>query len=120
MRILVTGSRYWTDKQKIKDSILAQVGPLDEPIATYIVHGGANGADSLAGEVARECGFREVVFRADWKRWGRAAGPMRNAEMLDRSDPDVVLAFPIGKSSGTRHMMRIAGKNGYTVINYGD
>lgn len=71
----------------------------------------------MAGEVATELGCQVEVFPADWKKYGRAAGPIRNNEMLD-SDPDVVLAFhdSLETSKGTKHCVEQALKRGMTVL----
>ena len=71
-----------------------------------IIHGGASGADTLAHEWALGRRVPVHIFKADWRRLGKAAGPLRNQEMLDRMRPDVVLAFPGGK--GTTDMVRRA------------
>lgn len=84
------------------------------------MHGGAKGADSLAGLVARQLGFKVEVYPANWKKYGRAAGPVRNNQMLD-TDPDVVLAFHpnLKESKGTAHCVREARKRSIEVKLYG-
>lgn len=80
-----------------------------------IVHGGARGADRLAGAWAHDRGVTEEIHPADWAAHGRAAGPIRNAEML-ASGVDLVLAFRSpGESRGTDHMVSIARKAGVGV-----
>lgn len=71
-----------------------------------LVHGGANGADSLGGLFARETGLEEVVFRADWDRLGKAAGPERNGRMavfVAAQLPDALGVMCEG-GAGTRDM----------------
>lgn len=70
---------------------------------TEIIHGGAPGADSLAGQWARANAIKETCVKADWDKHGRAAGPIRNSEMLKLS-PDKAFGFPGGK--GTADMVR--------------
>ena len=70
-----------------------------------VVHGGCRGADRIAGEVARDMGLDVDVHRAEWKRLGREAGPVRNEQMAE-SGADVCLAMPGGR--GTESMVRIA------------
>lgn len=66
------------------------------------------GIDSLAREVAEEYGTRMESFPADWKKHGRAAGPIRNQAMAD-AGADLCLAFPsAGRSTGTWDMIRRA------------
>lgn len=68
------------------------------PSDLVILHGGAPGADTMAGKLAEERGFTVQVELADWKTHGRAAGPIRNRKMLDRR-PDIVYAFLRGDNS---------------------
>ena len=84
-------------------------------------HGGAKGADSLAGEWANRHGYVVQVFPADWNKHGKAAGPIRNQEMIDAFDPArpgtskvvCVVAFP-GRT-GTADLVERAKKAGIKV-----
>lgn len=96
------------------------VVPIRERLAAFaagteIVVGGARGADELASEVASALGFAVEVYHADWRRFGRRAGPIRNARMLIEGKPDLVLAFNLG-TPGTEDMMRQARQAGLEVI----
>jgi hypothetical protein len=75
--------------------------------------------DTLAAEVAEKLGMQIEAYPADWATFGKAAGPRRNAVMV-ASGADAVLAFPLGRSPGTRHCMRLAEKAGIRVINFGE
>lgn len=114
MRILVCGSRDWNDKEAIIKRLL--------PFAAYedvtVIHGAAKGADSLAGDVAKMFGFKVEEYPADWEKHGRAAGPLRNRKMLEEGKPNIVLAFPLKQSIGTRHMVKIASEAGVEVKVY--
>lgn len=103
MRVLVCGDRAWTAREMIRE-VLEQARP------TLVIHGGARGADTLAGEVAEEMDLPVKVFPADWKRYGKAAGVLRNQQMLDEGQPDLVLAFhtDLTCSKGTLDMVRRA------------
>jgi hypothetical protein len=79
---------------------------------TLVIHGGARGVDSMAGAAAAQLKIPIRVFPADWKKNGKAAGPIRNQQMLDEGKPDLVLAFWDGKSRGTEHMIGLAKKAG--------
>ena len=96
MRVLICGSRTWTDVEAIRDCLV------NLPVNTTVIHGGALGADSLAGAVAQILGLKIEVYPADWEKYGKNAGFKRNLEMLD-TKPDLVLAFWDGKSKGTAH-----------------
>ncbi len=87
MRVLVCGSRHWTDRATVKEW-LAKL-----PRRSVIIHGGCRGADVIAGEVAVELGFGVAVFPADWKLHGKAAGPIRNEQMIVDAVPQRVFAF---------------------------
>ena len=117
MRILITGSRNFTDYEKIKSAIVQAVADASSEDASNvcIVHGGARGADYLAGEVAKELGFEVEVFKANWKMFGKKAGPIRNEKMVD-SGADVCLAFPLGKSFGTWNCLKLARKAGIRTV----
>ena len=99
MRVLITGGRDFADRQLLFET-------LDRLHAargfTLVIHGAAKGADSLADEWAKERGIEVQARPADWKKHGRAAGPIRNQEML-KENPQLVVAFPGGK--GTANMV---------------
>lgn len=90
-KILITGSREFSNVQIMKDALNAEVIPGEDVI---VVHGAARGADTIADKLAVASSVATVVrVPADWEnrpRW--QAGPVRNEHMLDLG-PDVVLAF---------------------------
>ena len=106
MIVVVTGSRTWTDVEKIRQRFS------ELPKDTILYHGGAIGADSLADLEARLFGLDVRVRHADWNRHGRSAGAIRNRTMLTEAQPDLVLAFWDGDSRGTRHMIGLAEERG--------
>jgi hypothetical protein len=80
-----------------------------------VIHGAARGADTLAGQAAKELGLDVLEFPADWATYHKSAGPIRNRQMIAQ-DPDFVWAFhdDIRSSKGTKDMIRVAkslGKN---------
>lgn len=84
-----------------------------------LVHGAATGADTMAGKIAKELGWQVEEYPADWNKHGKAAGPIRNQQMVDLG-ADICLAFPLGESRGTRHCMKAAERAGIKVVNHGD
>ena len=125
MRVLVTGSRGWTDREAVQRAF-ADIGA--RPWDTLVV-GDAVGADRIAAEVWTQMGPGSVeVHRARWDAYGRNAGPRRNQEMVD-SGVDVCLAFVlecncnkypgVHGSHGTVHCARAARKAGVPVLAYG-
>lgn len=85
----------------------------DTPITT-LIHGAASGADSHAGAWAKSRGIAVKEFPADWSLNGKAAGPIRNHQMLIVGKPDLVVAFPGGR--GTDDMVRKARDVGVRVV----
>ncbi len=100
LRILVCGDRRWEDRETIEKV-------LGEYLPSTVVHGACRGADTIAGEVARELGCHVVSYPAKWTEFGKGAGPIRNQKMLEETTPDLVLAFheDLGRSKGTLHMI---------------
>jgi hypothetical protein len=109
MRILVCGDRRWTAASVMTRAMLEHVKPGD-----VIIEGDANGADKMAGKLASGMdGVCVEVYPAQWSKYGRAAGPKRNQQMLN-TGIDKVLAFHnnILASRGTADMIRRARKAG--------
>lgn len=78
-----------------------------------IISGGAKGADSLAEKYALEHGIQTKIFPADWDRYGKRAGYLRNEKIVAACDE--VVAFWDGTSAGTAHTIRIANEQGKPV-----
>lgn len=111
MRVLVCGGRDFADYAAV-DRALTAVNA--EGAITALIEGGATGADNAGKVWASVRNIPVETYRADWKRHGRAAGPLRNTVMLDKGRPDAVVAFPGGK--GTADMIRQATRAGIKVI----
>ena len=105
-KILVCGGRDFSDQHLLKAT-------LDELNPTTVIHGAARGADTLAGEYASRNRIPCEVYPANWNRYGKRAGFLRNQQMLDEGHPDLVVAFPGGP--GTRMMVKISKEQGYSV-----
>jgi len=104
--ILITGSRDFTDSAFINKKLdnaltVCKSGRLN----LIIVHGGAKGADSIAGNWAKANGIETRVYPADWKTYGKRAGPLRNQQMLDEEKINYGYAFPLDGSIGTYDMI---------------
>ena len=115
--LLVCGGRHF-DSAERAFAVLNRTAERVE--ITAVRHGGARGADSLAGLWATEHGYPEQVYPADWARLGAGAGPIRNQAMVDAHDPSVpssrvvaVVAFPGGE--GTADLVRRARAAGLPV-----
>jgi len=119
MRVLVCGGRDFNDWNLLNDKlywVLFEIGHGAKD--TTIISGAARGADSLAIRFSHEYGTKLVSFPADWTAHGKAAGPIRNQQMIDDGKPDLVVAFPGG--TGTADMVRRAKKHNIQVIEVQD
>jgi hypothetical protein len=112
MKILVCGSRNWTDTSRIHLELSKY------PKGSTLVHGGCRGADLEAENVAYDLEFNVKRYDADWNKYGKSAGPKRNQEMIDKEGPfDLVLAFheDLEASKGTKDMVGRCMKYGFRV-----
>lgn len=110
MRVLVTGGSDFDERELLFRVLNEQHG---RTRFTLLIHGGASGADRLAGEWADANGVDVQVEAPNWKKYGRAAGLIANGEMI-RQNPDLVIAFPGGK--GTADMVKRADAAGLLVL----
>lgn len=104
MKVLVCGGRDYAEY----GNVWAALSAIHErtPIAV-LIDGGATGADHWARKWAKcQHGVEIKTYPADWQKHGRAAGPIRNQQMIDQAKPDLVVAFPGGR--GTADMIRRA------------
>ena len=86
-RILICGDRDYKDWMQVRKY-------LDTISRTaIIIHGGAKGADSIAGNLATYLNMKVIKYPADWDKYGKAAGVLRNQQMLDEGHPDLVVYF---------------------------
>ena len=109
-RYLICGGRDFAD-QALMDKALAAL--ILHPLDAVIIYGGARGADRMGARWGSDRGAKLDAYPADWKKYDRAAGPIRNQKMLDEGKPDVI-AFPGGV--GTADMVRRARKAGVVTI----
>lgn len=113
-RILVCGGRDYDDYERVKgvlDKLLDWCGGHS---GLTIIQGEAPGADTLARRWAEDNGVETIGFRADWQRYGKRAGFIRNTQMLNEGRPDLVIAFPGG--SGTEMMTNLSIKAGIQTL----
>ena len=114
-RIIIAGSRDFENYEVVNEVVKTKAAAVikaikeKEPEAKIeIVSGGARGVDSLGERFAREYGYKLWRFPADWNAYGRAAGPIRNRQMLEfaMERKPVLIAFWNGVSRGTSFMGR--------------
>lgn len=122
MRVLVCGGRDYTNRKLVFDILSAgfykHMHCEDRDPVTVVIQGGAYGADHLAKEWAATNDVTCIEFSADWDTYGKRAGYVRNVQMLEEGNPDMVLAFPGGK--GTAMMVKIAKEAGVEVVEIED
>lgn len=123
MRLLVFGGRKYGvapfpatirqvlaaagERKRLKDflSRLHAIRPI-----TLIIHGGARGADTLAGAWAHNNSVPVQVFYAEWERLGDLAGGIRNGRMLREGRPNRAVGFPGGRGTADMHWRLREGK----------
>jgi hypothetical protein len=116
MRIIVCGGRDFDDPLTVRRTLFAiHEGPRG-PIK-HLWHGNARGADTLADGWASEVGVPCHPTPAQWSKFGKKAGPMRNQAMLGQGI-DLVVAFPGGR--GTDDMKKRARAAGVEVLEITD
>jgi hypothetical protein len=111
-RIIIAGGREFSNWGLFKTKVSAYIFLLD-PEDTEIVSGDAKGADAFAENYAAEYHYPYKQFRADWDRWGRPAGPIRNRAMAQYGTH--LIAFWDGSSPGTGNMIEEAKAVGLKI-----
>lgn len=116
--LLVVGSRSITDYGFIKEKLGHLIGPIRDKYRFQVVSGGANGVDRLAEKYAKENGFEMHIVPAEWDKYGKRAGYIRNDAMhryISGYSHRGVVAFWDGKSKGTLHSLELAKKYGNSL-----
>ena len=108
MKILVCGGRTYSDYQTVLNTLEEYVCS-----ASLVIQGGAKGADELARRASKVLEIPCKEFKANWEKYGKSAGPIRNRQMLVEGKPDLVIAFKGGK--GTNNMINLALSHGVEV-----
>jgi hypothetical protein len=111
MKILVCGGRDFDDFFYFMKQMDKYIN-----LPVHVISGGAKGADSFAITWALIYDKPYTKYKADWDTRGKAAGPIRNQQMLDEGKPDLVVAFPTAKSRGTWDMIKRAERVGVKTI----
>jgi len=106
--VVIAGCRDYENYEEAKKYIDICLSDIRKENEIVIVSGCARGADALGERYAKENGFKVEKYPADWKTYGRSAGPKRNEEMAKISD--YVICFWDGKSRGTKSMLEYAKK----------
>lgn len=112
IKVIICGGRdvTFTPNEPLGEALWRELTTRD---VTHVIHGDARGADTHAALVAREMGLEISAVPAEWQKYGRAAGPIRNTRML-KMQPDFIFALPGGR--GTANMCSQARAAGIPVI----
>ena len=116
MKVIVAGSRDFKDYALLKEFLDKLV--IFRSDFTEIVSGTASGADKFGERYAQEHNLAIKRFPADWEKYGKAAGHIRNRQMAEYADACVV--FWDGQSKGSVNMAKVARelKLPLVVVNY--
>lgn len=117
IKVLVCGGRDFSDYDLLANTLVGLIGQYEAKDVIFI-SGHARGADKLGELFANTNGCKLQVFPADWNKYKKAAGYIRNQQMLDEGKPDIVVAFKGG--TGTEDMVRRAKKHDIKVIEVKD
>jgi len=104
VRVAIVGSRDYPNLEEVREYVMSL------PDDTVVVTGGARGVDKTAEVAARERGLKVVVHEAEWNKYGKAAGPMRNRVVVE--DCDKLVAFWDEVTPGTKNVISQASKAG--------
>ena len=105
-KIIIAGGRDFMDYNLLKEKTNKILQKKKVTHKIVIISGCARGADTLGLRYASENAFDVEEYPADWDKYGKKAGYMRNVEMAENAD--ALIAFWDGKSKGTKHMIDIA------------
>lgn len=118
LRIIIAGGREFDDFDRLCkycDSIISGYNS-DNNFNITIISGNAIGTDRMGEEYSRLRGYNLMVFPADWFKFGKRAGIIRNAQMAEYATSDgaegILIAFWNGKSRGTKNMIEVAETRG--------
>lgn len=114
MKIIIAGGRDFNN-YNILDKVISKIVNIEKDI---IISGAARGADSIGADWANKHSVPLETYPANWNRYGKSAGYIRNAEMGENAD--ALIAFWDGKSKGTAHMIKTMKRNNkpYRVYDY--
>lgn len=114
MRVLICGDRNWSDRKAIRSWLCK----LQDWGYDTVIEGEARGADTIARDEAGLLGMTVLKFPAEWSQYHRAAGAIRNKQMLDEGKPDLVVAFHrnMEQSKGTKLMLKLAKDAGVETL----
>lgn len=108
LKIVIAGCRYYNNYYEAKDYIDFCIREIKKNNTIVILSGGCRGADAIGERYAIENGYEIRKFVANWDKYGKAAGPIRNEQMA--IEADYIICFWDYKSRGTKSMIENAKK----------
>jgi len=111
--IIICGGRDFNNNKLLESSVNFNISYLKMKNKIKIISGGAPGADTLGEEYAKKYTYDIIRIPADWKKYGKPAGFIRNTEMIKTATH--VIAFWDGQSKGTKHTIDLAIKKDIPV-----
>lgn len=109
MRTIIAGSRTINDYSIIEEAV--EESEFD---ISFIISGGCKGVDSLAESYAKQNKIPLIIYKPEWAKFGKAAGPIRNKTMAQNAD--ALIAVWDGESRGTFNMIKLAEKYNLEVF----
>lgn len=103
MRLLISGYRYFSDYDIVQTEMKKVLCDNETHV---IIHGNCQGADLTADKVAKDNGWDCLLFPPEWNKHGKAAGVIRNEEMIVEGRPDYAIVFLSPQSRGTLDMKK--------------
>ena len=113
-KVIIARDRHFNDYELLKEKCNYYLQRKLQESRVVIISGHATGADALGERYAQERGLSLDAHPADWNKHGRAAGPIRNAEMAEAAD--TLIAFWNGASRGTKNIIDTAKSKGLKVV----
>ena len=119
-RIIICGGRHFKDYEQLESTmndVMSKIAPWRDVVE--IVSGHCEGADQLGELYAKKHGLPCKVIPAQWEKYGRSAGPIRNSEMIKyaaEAEMPVVVAFRSPRTKGTNDTVKKATKQGFKVF----
>ena len=103
MKLAIIGSRTFNNYELLYDYLEEHLNT-----TTMVVSGAARGADSMGERWAKENGIKTLIFPAEWDKYGKRAGYIRNEDIIKNCD--FCIAFWDGVSKGTMHSVSLCKK----------
>lgn len=114
IRLIVAGSREGVSRGLVHVYISQWIE--EHGVPDLVVHGDYRGVDTYAKMWAKKMGIPTKPFPANWKKYGKRAGPLRNQEMAEFSTHLLVIHTP--NSKGSRDMKKAARRVGLHITDH--